>query len=231
MPDLSLALTYTPPCRDNHDGRLSGLIDQLESSYQAAAVAPRIGHDGSLELWQRAERPSRVESIAADANRLISEIEYLERALRRESTGASGAAYDRALRGLFDELDRLRRPEGRSRALPALNLIRMRMESPLILVLGIPDAFVLVGGLSGVGALLALIERKANVFGRIKLERDQLKLAQTKVVFEQDQIEEERRLWREGLDAAEPENEPVVAAKDRQSQLELPFALAGSFQG
>ena len=76
-----------------------------------------------------------------------------------------------------------------------------------------------------------MTEREDNVFGRIKLERDQLKLAQTKVVFEQDQIEEERRLWREGLDAAEPENEPVVAAKDRQSQLELPFALAGSFQG
>jgi hypothetical protein len=99
------------------------------------------------------------------------------------------------------------------------------MESPLAVLLAIPDAFVYVGGISGVGALLAILEKQANVFGRIRLERETLKLKQTKAIFERERVEDERNAWRDALDTAPSDDESADDLEGRMIRLELPFKL------
>jgi hypothetical protein len=224
MPDLSLRLTYTPLVAPITTNDVSMLMQRLDGAYQAAGVAPRLGVGKSGELWALAARRQAPAAPVVEIRRLISEIEYLNRAARRENEGATRIAYEIATDGLLRELDRLRRSASVQREFPPMECLRLRMQSPLALLLGIPDAFVYVGGVTGVGALLALLEKQANVFGRIKLERDTLKLQQAQVAFEREQIEEQRQAWREALDATIEED----AADDDESgtmTVEAPFKL------
>jgi hypothetical protein len=223
MADLSLGLTYAPVVGTITTNDVSGLLQGLETAYQAAGSASRLGERGSAELWSLATRRAAADAPLASTRRLISEIEYLDRAARREDTRATRAAYDIASDGLLRELDRFRRTGALPRLLPPLECIRLRMESPLAVLLGIPDAFVYVGGVSGIGALVALIEKQANVFGRIKLERDTLKLKQTRAIFGREQLEEEQRKWREALDEVvlEPEDDVTTDGPMRTVSFKL----------
>lgn len=199
MPYLSLSLTYLPTAAEVTTEDVAALLGRVDSAYRSAGLASRFGHQNGAELWNEAQRHA-APVVAGEVSSLIAEVEYLERAIRRErGEGASAFAANRALGRVLGELDEYVDSGSRPRRLPPLECLRLRMESPLALLLGIPDAFVFAGGISGVGALLALLEKQANVFGRIKLERETLRLGQTQTIFEREQLEEERRAWHAAL--------------------------------
>lgn len=223
MTDLALSLTYTPLVSSIRTDDVSLLMQRLDGAYQAGAIAPGVGPDAAREVWDRATLRQPSESAAAETRRLITEIEYLDRAAHRRE-GAASHAYDLARDGLIRDLELLSRSGLMPRGLPPMECLQLRMESPLAVVLGIPDAFIAIGGVSGIAAFLAVLEKQANVIGRIKLERETLKLRQAQVVFEREQLEEEQRAWRDALERAVTSNE-VEPPAYRIVQLDTAFTL------
>lgn len=224
MADLALSLTYTPLVSSIRTDDVSLLMQRLDGAYQAGAIAPGVGPDAAREVWDRATLRQASESAAAETRRLITEIEYLDRAAHRGEGAASQRAYELAKDGLIRDLELLSRSGSMPRGLPPMECLQLRMESPLAVVLGIPDAFIAIGGVSGIGAFLAVLEKQANVIGRIKLERETLKLTQAKVVFQREQLEEERRAWRDALERAVA-NDEVERPAYPMIQLDTAFTL------